>query len=85
MDALSQSINPCPSELGHHPVLGRGQKAVNKPDTLHAVVMHRGHLPRSSRGHDHLTHLHVLDRLHPIGHQDLSATINARINEIVVC
>lgn len=84
MDALSQSINPYPSELGHYSVLGRSQKSVNKPDLLDAVVMHSGHPPRPRRGHNHVAYLHILNRLHPIGHQDLALRKNTGVDVIVM-
>lgn len=84
MDALSQSINPYPSELGHHPVLGRSQQAVNKPDLLDAVVMNCGNPPRPRRSHNHIAYLHILDRLHSIGHQDLALSKNAGVHVIIM-
>ena len=84
MDALGQSINPRPSELGHNSVLGCGQKSVNKPDLLEAVVMHCGYLPRTCRRHHHVAYLHVLDRLHPIGHQDLAFSKNTGVDVIIM-
>lgn len=84
MDALSQSINPYPSKLSHHSVLGRSKQAVNKPDLLEAVVMHSGHFPRPGRRHHHVAHLHILDRLNSIGHQDLALSKNTGVDVIIM-
>ena len=85
MDALSQSINPHPSELGHYSVLGRSQQTVNKPNFLDAVVMNCGYLPRPCRRHHHVAYLHILDRLHPIGYQDLAFSKNTGVDVIIMC